>query len=157
MAAKKTLQNLKLTIVFMASTFLFLCTSYGKVTLEDRYTPESFSKYELSLDNEGLKAVVFKVVKDEPHLNPNYFDLYFQCGPHKAFQKIERNFGQYKNELTYCGNESPAVQKMEGKDYLSLPFKLADSERGCPAKANRKEVFSIQELKQKCALSVSKK
>jgi len=149
---------IKLITVFitlnLASSLAFSQTASN---LNSRYQPDTYTKYDIDLKSEKLSVTVFKVNRDEPHLNPLHFDLYFQCAQNKSYYKLKRDFGEYKGEITYCGNDKPLVEKIDGKVYLSLPARLAEPETGCPKKVNRKEIFSVADLVKHCSQAVTVK
>jgi len=135
---------------------LISCLAFGALAQADlspetHYQPDSYTKYDLKLEKESINISVFKVDRDEPHLNPLYLDIYFQCGENKSFYKLKREFGEYESEVTYCSSEKPVVEEIDGKNYLSLSLTRATPESGCSAKSNRKEVFSVKEIKDHCS------
>lgn len=145
---------IRFIILFAALSLApLLSVAQTDLHLEGRYQPDTYTKYNIELSEEKINISVFKVNRDEPHLNPLYFDVYFQCDDNKSYYKIKRDFGVFESEQTYCGNDKPLIQKIEDKMYLSLPLKLAEPESGCPSKINRKEVFSIKQIKDYCAQS----
>ncbi len=148
---------MKLTqfITLLLASSSFMVNTFASLDPEHHYQPKTYTKYEISLEKEELNFIIFKVDRDEPHLNPLHFDVYFQCSNNKNFYKLTRNFGPYENELTYCSNQKPLVQTKSGKDYLSLPLMLADPETGCSSKPNREEVFNVQEIKKHCSTTPS--
>jgi len=134
----------------LISCLAFSAFAQAEQSPETHYQPDSYTKYELNLEQEDINISVFKVNRDEPHLNPLYFDMYFQCGKNKAFYKLKREFGEYESEVTYCKSEKPVVEEIDGKNYLSLSLTRATPEVGCSVKSNRKEVFSVKEIKDHC-------
>ncbi|MGH1468948.1 MAG: hypothetical protein ACRBBP_08740 [Bdellovibrionales bacterium] len=143
---------MKLTIftTFLLLYFGSLASVHASLELEQHYQPKTYTKYTIDLEKEDLSFIIFKINRDEPHLNPLYFDVYFQCSKNKSFYKLKRNFGPYQSELSYCSNSKPLVQTKDGKNYLSLPLTLADPETGCASEPNREEIFNIKEIKKHC-------
>jgi hypothetical protein len=140
----------KITLFIIVSLAAATASSQTDISLSERYHPDSYTKYDLELKTEGINISIFKVDQGEPHLNPVYFDVYFQCLKTKSYYKLKRNFADYESEQTYCDNEKPVVEKINDKSYLSLPLKLAEPETGCPDKVNRKEIFSVEQIKAYC-------
>ena len=141
---------IKILIFTIVNLVALAAYSQTDISLSERYQPETYTKYELKSEAEAVNISVFKINKDEPHLNPLFFDVYFQCEKTKAYYKLKRDFSSYDSEQTYCDNEKPVIEEIDGKKYLSLPMKLAEPGESCPDKVNRKEIFSIKQLREHC-------